>query len=597
MAHYYESNPPEKTTDSQVDELEGLRPDVDRMFHEGHLPNLITYIPYCNYWKQSKKRKNWTFIEALIWLISKAIPWRCNVRAIRNTFTKDCFIPYPNIYEVIVSMFTCSLLGAYRHAKIAPRFGCRLAIYKYMILQPLTRDDMIGWFQREENQMILQNIIREFIVFATAQIPALRESMIERHRWNQVEERTYTGMDEFRKHIDKMFSSGSIHWFQNVRSVLSDFDTYHLRFHESKPNPRLFIEKMAEQCTSFDDEVYCNPEYRKIEFTEQEVNCLRELIKRVPKDKIPLFLLAKQRPKLMKSALRRDPQSDPNDPKSWEEIYVNVNYNPFQTDQEKLNKLVELMYNFYANHDSKPFAEFLKELTVYEYQKISNFFYILREQQTVRCRILPMHYYKYQLEALCKKHHVRCPAELPAKAGMYYYSLYCGFKGFIVHPEGSKQKTSKLHASGSTETMYSFDKGHVFCFHKVNKSKRRKANPRKRTSIEMFSGVQEENFRKLSKDSRRQKAHNLCSNIPLTEISLIGFALECQEGLLTLCCNCANPAVFGINKFEDDKFVCTRCVCTCNDSKTPTLDSASVIICPKCNKRRNLYNEVNRMVS
>jgi hypothetical protein len=230
------------------------------------------------------------------------------------------------------------------------------------------------------------------------------------------------------------------------------------------------------------------------------------------------------------------------------------------------------MIRFYGNHDTKPLGEYLKTLTVYEYQKISCFFYFLREQQTVRIRIVPMHYYIYQLEALCRKHHVSTPSQIPPTAGWYYYSIYCGFKGFIVPPEGAKPKkerTSNLYACGSREAMYSFDKGEVFCFHKINKSKRRKQT-RKRTALDMFSHFREINFKRLSKDDRKLKTHALCSRIPLREICLAGFAIECQEGFLTLCCNCANPAVFGINKFEADKFVCTRCT-----------------------KKENLYNEVS----
>lgn len=215
MAYYYQERKAEDCIDKKIEEdWERLLPNVERMFHEGELPNLVTYIPYCNYWRQTKKKKNFTFIEALIWLISKAIPWRCNVRAIRNTFTKDCLPEHPKIYEVIVSLLTCSMLGAYRHAKYAPGFGARLAIYGYMIFRPLKREFMIWWFQQQENQSVLQNIIREFIVFGTAQIPPLRESMIERHRWNLVEESCYKAMDRFREHIDNVHASGSVDWFR-----------------------------------------------------------------------------------------------------------------------------------------------------------------------------------------------------------------------------------------------------------------------------------------------------------------------------------------------------------------------------------------------
>src|SRR5690606_16869041 len=116
--------------------------------------------------------------------------------------------------------------------------------------------------------------------------------------------------------------------------------------------------------------------------------------------------------------------------------------------------------------------------------------------------------------------------DIPHRAGLYYYSIYCGFKGFIVPTEDTKQRSNNLNASGSQETMYSFETNEVRCFHKENKSRRRKKNPKKRTSLEMFSTLQEQNHKRLSRDNRKQKIHNLCAQTPLKEINLIGLALE-----------------------------------------------------------------------
>lgn len=107
LANYYQRRKLEDCSDTKIPDLDTrtpdrapLRPNVDLMFHEGELPNLLDYIPYCNYWRQTKKKKNSTLVESLIWLNSKAIPWRCNVREIRNTFAKDCLPEHPQIYQV-----------------------------------------------------------------------------------------------------------------------------------------------------------------------------------------------------------------------------------------------------------------------------------------------------------------------------------------------------------------------------------------------------------------------------------------------------------------------------------------------------------------
>lgn len=134
---------------------------------------------------------------------------------------------------------------------------------------------MVTWFRQQRNQCVLHNIIREFVVFCTACIPALRDSMVERHEWDLVEDNCYNAMDQFRKHVDSVHGDGSVRWFKGIREVLADFDTHHLRFQKCAPNPRLFIEKMAEECINFDDSTFGDSKYREQLFSQDEQRCLQ----------------------------------------------------------------------------------------------------------------------------------------------------------------------------------------------------------------------------------------------------------------------------------------------------------------------------------
>lgn len=213
------------------------------------------------------------------------------------------------------------------------------------------------------------------------------------------------------------------------------------------------------------------------------------MIRRPTKGQLPFYLISPNKPNPQTYVYQQDGAGDPI------EITVDNSVNPFETDQRKMLQLTSLMDDFYRDHDTRPLAEFLRTLTVYEYQKISCFFRFLREKQSIRVRILPMHYYTHQLSALCRKHKVPTAADLPPNAGKYYYSIYCGFKGFIVPPMNektrspakgtpvppsvaTKQRTDNINATGSHEAMYSFERRQAFCFHKPPKGKRRKQNPR-----------------------------------------------------------------------------------------------------------------------
>lgn len=574
LAFYLREHTPEECSDENLKSIiENLEPNVDRMFHEGSLPNLLGYLPYCNYWKDKKKKKKCSFIEALLWLISKSIPWRCNVRAIRNTLTRDCLPEHPNIYEIIMSFFAASLLGSYRHAKYVPSFSCRMEIYGYLFLRPHPKEWMIQWFQWPDNQNVLQHIIREFIVFGTSLIPPLRQSMIERHKWNIVEENCYRAMDHFRQRIDAVHLSGSIHWLKNMKELLAEYDIYHLKFCEKKPNPRLVIEKIAEACIEFEDSMFGNTEYQREVFTEEERSFMKKVLQNCPLNSIPWYILKAPPPRWKEMVVLES-----NGTEEYEVVRtVNINENPFATEEEILRKLGEIVYKFYEDRDVKIFAPFFKTLSVYNFQKISHFFTCLKEIHSVRILTLPMHYYEAQLKAHCKKERCARPADLPEKTGWYYYSIYCGFKGLLVPVEGTKQRTDNLNAFGSHEAMFSFYDNKPYCFHKKYKvNPRKRKMDEKRSSLDMFAGLQDTNTKRKANDYRRQKIQEMCTKTPLQPICLLGSAIECPEGLITECCNCANPAVFGINKFHGGEFVCTRCT---GKDKTPVQ-----VFCYYCNR-------------
>lgn len=558
LSHYYQNNVIEKCTDQHViDEWNDLCPDVSRSFHEGQLPDILEIIPQCNFWKQTIKQKNQGENKSIIWLLSKSLPWRCTVRAMKNTFTQDCVPNHPRIYDLVWYFFTCSMLGGYKHCNYVPDFVTRLEIYGIMIINRVSKDFMLThWFSDANNQVVLQNITREFMIYGMTQIPALREFMVNKHRWDLIETNSHKAMDNFRKHINDSNKKKFGDWFVNIKDILIDFDEHHPKNHDIEENPGLFVDKMAKQCASFDDDVFCKPEYRSKRFSEEDSMALKQMIMRTPIDYIPWFLLAEQEPNY-ETCLYKDETG------SWEQVIVDMNKNPFETDKRKLTRLLDIMYDFYIDHDTKRIKPYLKSLTVYEYQKISAFFYFLNQKQTARLVLLPMNYYEYQLEALCKKNHVTCAENIPEGSGMYYYSINCGFKGFLVPIKSDKEKTDNLNANGSMDTMFCSESKTVVCFHKINKSKRRKQNPKRRTTMDMFSKDQI-NPKKQSKDNRKQKESELCSTTPLNKLSLIGFGLECQDGFIVLCCNCANPTLFDLNKFLGDKFVCTRC--TDNDN-------------------------------
>jgi hypothetical protein len=461
-------------------------------------------------------------------------------------------------------------------------FEKRVKIYGFMLIDPISREYMLmNWFEDPVNQPILQNVLREFMIFGIAQNPGLRSYLVDRHQWEEVESNSRHVMDNFRNHISSQKKDSFRDWYSTITEVLVGFDKYQLTFHDVGENPRRFIELMYEECTAFDNTNFCKAEYREKRLSDDNVKAMKMLIQRTPLYDIPWFILARMKPNY-RPCMYRDDNGE------WRRVLFDMNKNPFETDERKIVHLIELMYDFFTDHDPKRIRSYLKTLTVYEYQKIKNFFYILRERHVARVFVLPMNYYEKQLIAMCKKYKVARPIDIPVEAGMFYYSPVCGFKGFIVPTDMTKQKTDNLNANGSIDTMYCWETDSVVCLHKMNKSKKRKQNPNKRTTVENFCTVDVVNPKKLSKEHNKNVQNETCSNTPLNMISLLGFGLECQDGFIVLCCKCANPCLFDLSKFEDDTLVCTMCT-----KNTLSYEDKSCFWCMKTQK--HVKDEIRTM--
>lgn len=543
-----------------------LAPKFETVVFEGVLPNTVPLMFHCNFWKnsnsQAKKKLRKCMASEMIYLHGKTIPWRCQIRSLKKTAPRDVFNKYPKIYDTFIRVFACSLLGGYKHCGKYPSFLQRCKIYDWFIFRPLDKGGMINWIGTDDNQRVLENVWREYVLFSTSLIPSLRNGIIERYNWDKIEKNTIYAMDDLRDHIGSISKPGSTFhpsedWFCTMKEILTTNSTFkRLETKAFVPCPKLFVARMAEECYRLEDSFYSSYQNIKTKFfsAEEDAMMKRLVYAYSTESDIPLFLLMR----FDGRGLERDYVD-----KDGKKGKCNIYSNPFETPDEIIDCICELIINFYTKKITKEIKLFLKGLRIYTYQKLRSFFIHLHHKQTVILHNLPLHQYKAQLLALCKKHNKSSPSELSDYAGVYYYSLTCGFKGSLVPSLSETVKESEnLDAWGNNGVSCSAFGDAIQCYHKKSLKKRRKSPGKHYDLLNRVSRIEPAPGACIQKTERKEqkvvRKFDRCDG-SLLEINLTGHLLECPEGVITLCCYCANPGKYDVDKFRDGLFVCTRC--------------------------------------
>ena len=237
-------------------------------YHEGMLPDHVVDLMKCSFWSDNGK------MTPIVHLLSKSTPQRCQIRSLTMIMLNYCKV-HDNVFEFVLNALKCSMLGAYRGTK-RPPLRIRKRIYK--VFSEMTRRRFLVFMQNRHQQLLFFTI-KEYLIFAARHMPALREELKIRYKWEAFEKRVTDTMDVVRSMLDE----DNIMEFIGVERYLTSINR--LQPHLYRPRKHAFCRVLMHECEHHDD-LEGLASGRHEHFT-----LMYDMLIRVPLDKMPIAWL------------------------------------------------------------------------------------------------------------------------------------------------------------------------------------------------------------------------------------------------------------------------------------------------------------------
>ena len=495
------------------------QPKTQNVLQEGNLPDIINYQLQCSFWNENKPK-----MKPIVHLMCKALPQRCQIRNLREIIANYCQTD-DLVHHFMRSALLCSLLGMYRHCKTRLDWKSRKKVLRRFVYLKPNRMQMQEWLFAMY-QHLLFYIIKEFLTFSMAMIPALYDELCRTYKWHTFEQTVHVAMDNVRQSIQTNVLRSNIisEWLSNVESTLMQVNKQQLG-NLFRPQRQTFTQTVIHICSRIDETLMqVNPH---IAFSMENILLLRKMVQRVPRGKVRIDWL--------KYFNVKETTID-----ALQNMYEHYQQNTYRSD---LRKLVQSA----SRHD----FECIREL----------FSAFQQNHHDIRVFMLPKHYYDAQCVALRRRYGLQPEDDLEPYVGEVFVCLSCNtFKGFII------KKTSKcnnLFANGHHKIIVDDETLKCYCGRRCEKTDTKK---RKRIAVESFlEGVELEEHRKRRakkdwKSHRKTMQNELCSQTECVKLNMLGCLFQFYDNLYLFCPSCGNPTVFHSSQYDENGFTCGQCL-------------------------------------
>ena len=254
------------------------QPKTVDVLQEGNLPDIVNYQLECSFWNENKPK-----MQPIVHLMCKALPQRCQIRNLREIISNYCQTD-DLVHEFMRSAFLCSVLGMYKHCKFRLSWSERKAILRRFVFLKPNRMQIQEWLFTNY-QHLLFYIIKEFLTFSMAMIPALYDELCGTYKWHTFEKTVHGAMDQVRMIInDNVRRSPSIQeWLSQIETNLIQVNKQQLG-NLFRPQRQTFTQTVISICERIDEVAQqVNP---NIEFPREYKQLLRQMAQRVERGTI-----------------------------------------------------------------------------------------------------------------------------------------------------------------------------------------------------------------------------------------------------------------------------------------------------------------------
>jgi len=521
-------------------------PKTSEVIQESNLPDIINEHLECSFWNENK-----TKMKAIVHLMCKALPQRCQIRNLREIISNYCQAD-DIVHEFMKNALLCSLLGAYKHCKKRLSWSARKEIIRRLVYMKPNRTQLQEWLFTNYQHLLFYTI-KEFLTFSMPMIPALYDELCSTYKWVIFEETVRGAMDKSRTMVENniMTSSSIQDWMSHIESTLIIVNKQQL-CNLYRPQRQNFCQTVIATCDRIDENQQNVDIYEK--FPIEHVHLLRKMTQRVPRGNIHVEWLKYFNVK-------------PHAIEILNNLYKHVQQNSYRTELRKL----------------------LQNIPRYDFEAIRALFAAFSQSHSdIRVFPLPQHLYDAQCGALRRRYGLAADENIPKHVGIVYVCLSCrSFKGFVVNKHS---KINNLFANGHSKIIIDDETLKCYCGKRCEKSDTKK---RKRIAVDSFlQGVELEEARKRRikknwKTNKKIVQNQRCANTECIEINMTGCLLQFYGTLYLFCPSCGNPTTFHQEQHDEHGFTCGQCM------KEGTLyTSASCTICGTY-RGKNSWTTVN----
>ncbi len=499
--------------------VEKYFPSMDKVFHQGNIPDVLHYVVQCSFFSDTRSKSN-----PIVHLLSKSLPQRCTIRNLREIVSNYCR-KYEDVYNFVLGCLKCSLMGLYETCKDRPPLEIRIKLFRKF--KDISKAQMLQWMMRDHQQLLFYTM-KEFLVYGVRQVPSMYDEIKQRYYWDKFEKCVEKAMNTVRKYV---CNEVDILSFKGVEAQLSLINKQQIH-HLYRPTKHQFCRMVYNECDKLDD-----------------ANCVVHISQRFDQSyKSLIFNMAIRQP--ASKAI----------PYKWLEY--------FQVKKDVIRKINHIQ-DIYIHEGSKSsLRSFLSKLSRYDFEAIRDFSCAFDRKNNCRIFTLPVHIYKNQYIALRRKYNIENNVLLPVDVGNAMICFECNqFKGFVNKNDG-KGKISNLYAYGMSKVLVDDETLKMYCgkrCDKVDGKKRHHHVPEYSSFMDIDSKMVERlknnrERKRNAKETRKEIKNNTCANTELTKVNLLGRMLQFYNNLYTICPSCGNFMEMDSKYFTKDSFYCGCCI-------------------------------------
>jgi hypothetical protein len=494
-------------------------PSMDKVFHQGNLPDVLHYIVQCSFFSDTRSKAN-----PIVHLLSKSLPQRCTIRNLREIVSNYCR-KYEDVYQFVLGCLKCSLMGLYETCTERPPLDIRIKLFRKF--NSISKAQMLQWMMRDHQQLLFYTI-KEFLIYGVRQVPSMYEEIEQRYYWDKFEDCVMKAMNTVRKCVCMETNLMDFKGVELQLSVINKQQVHHLY----RPTRHQFCHIVFTECEKIDDSRCAN--FITKEFPVEHKHLIYKMAIRIPNRK--------------------------DIPYKWLEY--------FKVSKQTIRRLEQIQDVYIQEGSKSSLKSFLTKLSRYEFEAVRDFSAIFDRKTNCRLFTLPVHIYKRQYVALRRKHGIPNNVELPEDVGYTMMCLQCRqFKGFVNTNDG-KGKISNLYAFGHSKVLIDDESMKMYCGKRCDKvdGKKRHHHVAEYSSFmqmdsDVLKKVKYDRERKRSaKEVRKEIKNAICSDTELIRVNLLGVLLQFYNNLYTICPSCGNFMKMESKYFTKDSFYCGCCI-------------------------------------